>query len=542
MTQAQSTISEKNRTLDGYFLVAVILSIFAIAPLFYPGYFQTHTGYLPLWSVNHLRENITDLSWLPVLVPFNPWRSDGLLPYYLAALLPLKSLNAIKLVSVVGILAASSGLYLWLKSWLGSRGACVGSLVYVYSPFLIAALYVRGAWGEAFFWGLLPWALLAATYLVAQPKPALMIVGLFFWLALGLSQLGLTMWAFIFLLVMQLIFHRPQALRPIISALAGLILALLITLSRLVHELGPSPFNYSEHLVYPSQLLSSFWGPGLSQPGWADGLSLGLGLAAVGLAMLSVIIWRGGPDRRPWLFLGVAAFVALMTTPFGGWLWAIPGLNHLLTYPWQLLGFAALCLAVVAGVGLWLDERLSQPPIFAALLIFILLPMYPNLEPDYLAASPPNDPLAIYGQNDLVLLSYNFYIENPEASDNPDLPEAEQTLPITAATVLEPRSRFYLDVRWQAINPIERNYKVFGHLIDQDGTVLDQVDVYPQQGTRPTDSWLPGEVIEDTYTFVLPGGRTAPEQVWLGFYDEATLARLPALGDDQGRTFLNVRQ
>ena len=156
MAQAQLTASEKNCLVDGYFLVVIGLSVFAIAPLFFPGYFQTHTGYLPLWSVNRLRENLTDLSWLPVLVPFNPWRSDGLLPYYLAALLPLKSLHAIKLVSAGGILAAGSGLYLWLKSWLGARGACVGALVYVYSPFLMAALYVRGAWGEALFWGLLP--------------------------------------------------------------------------------------------------------------------------------------------------------------------------------------------------------------------------------------------------------------------------------------------------------------------------------------------------------------------------------------------------
>ena len=177
-----------------------------------------------------------------------------------------------------------------------------------------------------------------------------------------------------------------------------------------------------------------------------------------------------------------------------------------------------------------------------ALLIFILLPVYPNLEPTYLAQSPPDDPLAIYGQNDLVLLSYNFYVENPAAQDNPDLPELERTLPITVQTQLKPRSKFFLDVRWQAVNPLAQSYKVFGHLIDRDGTILYRVDVYPQQGTRPTDVWLPGEVIEDTYTFILPGGSSDPAQVWLGFYDEATLLRLPALGDDEGRAFLNVRQ
>ena len=531
----------KQRQIDGYLWLTLGLSIFACAPLLYPGYFQTHTGFLPLWSINRLRENLADLSWLPVLTPFNPWRSGGLLPYYLAALLPLSALNAVKLVAGLGVLAGCSGLYLWLKGWLGSAGACVAALVYTYAPFMIATLYVRGAWGEAFFWGLLPWALLAATYLVAQPRAVFSIVGALFWLALGLSQLGLALWALLFLGVMVLVFHRPQALRPLMAAGMGFLLAALLTFPRQVHELTPSPFNYADHLVYPAQLLSSFWGAGLSRPGWDDGLSLSLGLAALGLAALTAVIWRGGPDRRPWFFAGAALFVAMVSMPGGGVIWRLPGLDHLLTYPWQLLGFAALGLAVLAGVGFRLDERLQQRHIFAAVLIFILLPVYPNLEPTYLELEPPDDPEAIYGQNEIVLLGHRFYMENPAAKEDPALPAEARTLPITAETELPYRRKFFLEVRWQAIKPPAQSYKIFAHLVDSNGNLLDQVDVYPQAGARPTDTWLPGEVIVDTYAFTSPGSKKDISQVWLGFYDEATLMRLPALGDDEGRAFLNVR-
>jgi len=550
--------------LDGYLLLTLGLSVFAIAPLFYPGYFQTYTGFIPIWSINRLRENWADLSWLPALVTFNPWRSDGLLPYYLAAFLPLNALDALKLVAAAGILAGSSGLYLWLRSWLGAQGASIAALVYTYAPFMIAALYARGAWGEAFFWGILPWGLLSATgrtwagrsdRYASREKPGflkkpgfcnplrdkwlLLAAGAIGWIGLGLSQLGLSVWAYLLLLAMLFIFHRRQMLWPVAAAGAGLLAAMLITFPRLIHELEPSPFDFSQHLVYPSQLLSSFWGYGFSRPGWDDGLSFSLGLAGLGLTILTFSIWRGGPERRPWFFVGAAAVSVALSLSLGGWVWRAPGLNHLLTYPWQLLGFATLGLSVLAGVGFWLDERLQALPLFGAAVLFVLLPMYPNLKAHYIPLPLPDAPEAIYGQNEILLLSHAFMVANPKAAAEPNA--AEPYLPVTAETFFRMGSAIYLQVHWQALKPLAQDYKVFAHLVDEQGQLITQVDVTPQNGGRPTSTWQPGELIEDTYTFKLPYTPSKPAQVWLGFYGGETLMRLPALGDDEGRAFLNVR-
>jgi hypothetical protein len=463
-----------------------------------------------------------------------------LLPYYLAALLPVSSLTGLKLVSILGILLGNSGLYLWLRSWLGSPGAVVAAALYTYAPFTVTTLYVRGAWSEAFFWGLLPWALLAATYLVAQPRLPIIIIGVVFWTALGLSQLGLTFWALLMLMVMTLIFHRPQALWPLVAALLGLITAAGLTFLRVVHDIAPSPVNLSEHLVYPAQLLASFWGYGVSQPGWEDGLSLSLGLAALGLAILAFVIWRGGPDRRPWFFAGLAGGVMLLVSPLGWLLWQIPGINLLLDYPWQLLGFAALGLAVFAGVGFWLDDRLQQFAFVGAALLFTILPIYANLAPQFIQAIDiPTDPESIYGDNEILLLSHQFLIDNPIESTALE-PQAPY-MPLPSSTFLRSGDTFYLQVRWQAVRSISKNYKVFAHLIDNSGQVVMQVDLLPQNGDRPTDTWLPGEAIDDLYTFNLPGGHPDLGTVWLGFYDEATQERLPTLGDDEGRAFLKVQ-
>ena len=41
------------------FLV-LVLPIFGLAPLLYPGYFQFHEGLVPLWNIGDLRANLGD--------------------------------------------------------------------------------------------------------------------------------------------------------------------------------------------------------------------------------------------------------------------------------------------------------------------------------------------------------------------------------------------------------------------------------------------------------------------------------------------------
>ena len=160
-------------SFTAYFVLSLTLSIFAVAPLFYPGYMQTHTGFVPLWNVADLRVNLGNWPWLPHLATsFDPLRGDGLCPYYLAAILPLNPVAAIKVVVGLGWLLGNAGMFLWLKHWLGRPGALVAALVYTYLPYQLATVYVRGAWGEAFFWGMLPWTMFVAVEAVRRREEA----------------------------------------------------------------------------------------------------------------------------------------------------------------------------------------------------------------------------------------------------------------------------------------------------------------------------------------------------------------------------------
>ena len=93
----------------------------------------------------------------------------------------------------------------------------------------------------------------------------------------------------------------------------------------------------------------------------------------------------------------------------------------------------------------------------------------------------------------------------------------------------KPGEAVSLTLYWQALATIDGDYKVFTHLLDPGGQVRGQRDSVPVEGKRPTDGWLPGEVIEDPYRIPLPPDAPAGRyRIEIGMYDPQTLQRLPA--------------
>jgi hypothetical protein len=83
---------------------------------------------------------------------------------------------------------------------------------------------------------------------------------------------------------------------------------------------------------------------------------------------------------------------------------------------------------------------------------------------------------------------------------------------------------------WLAWQPMAESYKVFIHVIDDQGKLLTQVDSRPQNYASNTNRWIPGQVINDHFEMLLPPD-TPPRryQVRVGLYNEADGGRLPVL-------------
>ena len=80
-----------------------------------------------------------------------------------------------------------------------------------------------------------------------------------------------------------------------------------------------------------------------------------------------------------------------------------------------------------------------------------------------------------------------------------------------------------LTLHWRALATADARYSVFVHVLDASGQIFSQRDFAPAGGARPTTSWLPGEIIADSYRLDLP---PAHFSLRLGLYNPLTGERL----------------
>jgi hypothetical protein len=95
-------------------------------------------------------------------------------------------------------------------------------------------------------------------------------------------------------------------------------------------------------------------------------------------------------------------------------------------------------------------------------------------------------------------------------------------------TTIHPGQELSLTLYWQGLKPLETDYSVFLHLLDENDLILAQRNVFPGPGVYPTSHWVPGQLFADTYTLPLPTTTFAPAQARfeVGLYQHTTGVRL----------------
>jgi hypothetical protein len=101
-----------------------------------------------------------------------------------------------------------------------------------------------------------------------------------------------------------------------------------------------------------------------------------------------------------------------------------------------------------------------------------------------------------------------------------------------------------LNLIWRsATGDVPISYKVFVHLLDEDGQIATQSDTLPAGGLRPTTGWREGEVISDEHVLIIPeGSEPGTYTLWIGQYDPETTQRLPVFvgGQEQADGRLKI--
>lgn len=75
---------------------------------------------------------------------------------------------------------------------------------------------------------------------------------------------------------------------------------------------------------------------------------------------------------------------------------------------------------------------------------------------------------------------------------------------------------------WTTNAPIDQRYKIFIHLLDENGSIVAQRDSEPVGGSRPTTDWQAGEMVEDNHALLIPNNLPPSHySLIIGLYDSA---------------------
>ena len=160
-----------------------------------------------------------------------------------------------------------------------------------------------------------------------------------------------------------------------------------------------------------------------------------------------------------------------------------------------------LPIAILAGLAIWtpfgvIAPAYARPPLLTA---------------EQIAAIPQRLDLALGGQMELL----GYRLDRTEARPGDDL---------------------RLTLYWRAKAPMDQDYSVFVHLLDQNGMTIAQRDTYPGRGSFATSLWTPGDAIADTYVITVPPNTFRPNrlQFEVGLYSLGGGKRL-SVRDAEGR-------
>jgi len=514
-------------------LLVVLLAVMAVAPLTYPGFFESQSGFLPSFRLQHL-------SPASVVDRVDPVRGEGGLAYWLAW--PFLKLSGRGVIAVkwgygLSFVFGALAVYGWARRWLGSEGGALAAVVYTYLPWHLATVYLRGAYAEAWLWVLWPALLLAWEARLRRGTALVRLAGVALGVAALLVQPGLSFFFLVFLVPYAVAVWRVRwwAARvvAVVLAMGLLVFGAWVAASVAGGQAAAAPAG----LLYPFQLLSAAWDQGLS----GDGLPYQLGVVAVGLSIAALALWAArakqtgapedpGDEHASLLSLSPALtfwLVALLVILFltlrpSAPLWRALHLGSLVTHPWQPLALAGLPLAFLAGSVTRLDRRLAERPVWAGLAALAILASYAYLAPHFTRVDPGAQPVAEFQPAGTVLPPIQLLVAGMG-------PAAGITSTVT------------LTLTWQALATVPEDYTVFVHLLAA-GTKLAQSDARPCGGECPTSGWRPGAIVVDRHPIVLPpNAPPGPYRLAVGLYLLATGERVPVVGRDDGTVTIDVR-
>ncbi len=383
--------------------------------------------------------------------------------YYLSSLLHALGYGLIaseNLASFALLGLAGLGMYLLAAEFFGPRGALVAAVAYLFAPYVLLNLYVRHALADFTALAFLPWAFWGLERFIRGKGLIYGLIGPISIALLILSSNPIALISFPFLILFMILLayidrSRKSFLRGVLCLAISLGLSAFFWLPALVERryvhverLLEGYLNYSNHFVYPLQLLSSAWGYGISMPGSQDGMSFAIGpLHIIILVVTILFVWRLPAQQRQVKLLVLFSLVVLLLAGFfastpSKFVWDSMPLLQYLEFPWRFLTLVAFSTAFLAGFLLFFMRE--KPTLTALLTILLLVGMFlvgiSHARPESFLDVDEADynPQAIAGRGLSVTTAEEY--EPIWVQERPLMPKSEQV------TLLDGEAQWTLDI------------------------------------------------------------------------------------------------
>lgn len=356
------------------------------------------------------------------------------LPYYVAEIFHLVGLDlvsAVKALDATALVASGLAMYLFASRVLGRDAGLVAAVAYLFIPYHVVDLYVRGAGPEflAFvFPPLVLWALyglFSTRRLVYVPLVGLAYAGLILTHISMAVLFSPVIGGYVILMWLADGGRSGRSLvRLALSAVGlawGLALAAVFLLPVLAEQryLTSEPliggfFDFRLHFLNPSQLVSPFWGYGYAGVNGNDQFSLQLGIVPLFLGLVALFAVGRIDGARPQIiyFALVAGAVVLAMLAVSSPLWeAVAPIAAFAQFPWRLLFVTAVALAFLAGASV---RALSNESTFPGAVVFSLLlvaAVFPFARPQYSDARFTWSTLMDFQVKDREMLGDTIWVE-----------------------------------------------------------------------------------------------------------------------------------
>jgi len=403
--------TEWNRSMKKILLVllfSICISVPVILPFFHPGYFPTHDGE---WAVIRLTDMFRTLRDFQIPARYSGNLNFGYgyplfnftypFPYYLGTLLHFfgfSFVNAIKVIFAGSVVLSAFFMFLaskllWKNVWAG----IISSIFYIYFPYRIVDLYVRGSIGESLSFALFSLLFYLAVFLIKKPSSQLVsciAISIGILISTHNIMTVLFMPLFVVFVLIQSIFENKKAIKPfLVSLILGFGLSAFFWIPAISEKgnilLSQIPIaDRNLYFVDFKQLLFSGWGYGT--PTDKNPFTYQIGIAHIATLIVGTLsfLFFAIRDKKYFreyyarslsmliIFIGFYVFLLFKQS---GFLWTNLPLLSEINYPWIVLGILGFLISLLAGFFSKNVFGRYLMLIFGIITIFIVLP---NAKPE----------------------------------------------------------------------------------------------------------------------------------------------------------------